>query len=140
MVMSQMKVAVSDQTKAYLEEQAQKNGRNLSKEVRVRLDQSAVDGMFDAATNDFARDVMWLAKMVSTDGATWCTDEKRFQALRVAIDKRLTFLADRLDLKPLSKIAIDPESFGTAIAQAYEQMGLLKHKPGGDNMGSDDDE
>jgi hypothetical protein len=136
--MQQIKVALPDGIREELAEAASKNGRNLSKEVRVRLDQSIVDSKFDAATNDFARDVMWLARLVSTDAASWSTDERRFEAFRIAIDKRLTSMAGRLNLQPLSNV--DPESLGTAIAHAYEQMGLLKHKPGGDNMGDDDDE
>jgi hypothetical protein len=47
-------------------------------------------------------------------------------------------MAGRLNLQPLSNV--DPEIVGVAIADAYEQMGLLKHKPGGDNMGDDEDE
>jgi TraY domain len=136
--MKQLNVALPDRIREELIEAAAKNGRNLSKEVRVRLDQSIVDSKFDAATNDFARDVMWLARLTSTDAATWSTDEKRFQAFRIAIDEWLTVLAGRLSLKPQTNV--DPESLGKAIGQAYGQMGLLKHKPGGDNMGDDDDE
>jgi hypothetical protein len=136
--MQQIKIAVPDRIRAELIDAAEKNGRNLSKEVRIRLDQSIVDSKFDAATNDFARDVMWLARLISSDAATWSTDANRFEALRKAIDRRLTLMAGRLNLQPLSNV--DPESLGIAIADAYEQMGLLKHKPGGDNMGDDDDE
>jgi hypothetical protein len=136
--MKQIKVGLPDVTRENLEDFARMNGRNLSKEVRVRLDQSIADSRFDAATNDFARDVMWLARLVSGDTATWSTDERRFEAFRIAIDERLTLMAGRLNLQPLSNV--DPESLGKAIAHAYEQMGLLKHKPGGDNMGDDDDE
>jgi hypothetical protein len=136
--MKQIKVAISDETKAYLDEVARNNGRNLSKEVRVRLDQSIVDSKFDAPTNDFARDVMWLARLVSTDEASWSTDQNRFEAFRIAIDAWLTDMAGRLELQKQTKV--DPESLGKAIAHAYGQMGLLKHKPGGDNMGDDDDE
>jgi hypothetical protein len=136
--MKQIKVAISDETKAYLDEVARNNGRNLSKEVRVRLDQSIVDSKFDAATNDFARDVMWLARLVSTDAASWSTDKNRFEAFRIAIDAWLTDLAGRLELQRQTNV--DPESLGKAIAHAYGQMGLLKHKPGGDNRGDDDDE
>jgi hypothetical protein len=135
--MQQIKVALPDRIRDELIEAAAKNGRNLSKEVRVRLDQSIVDSRFDAATNDFARDVMWLARLVSGDRATWSTDEKRFHNFRIAIDAWMTELAGRLSLQPQTNV--DPE-IGKAIAHAYGQMGLLKHKPGGDNMGDDDDE
>jgi hypothetical protein len=135
--MKQLNVALPDRIREELIEAAEKNGRNLSKEVRVRLDQSIVDSRFDAATNDFARDVMWLARLVSTDAASWSTDQNRFQAFRIAIDAWLTDLAGRLDLQ--QHTFVDPESLGRAIAHAYGQMGLLKHKPGGD-MGDDDDE
>jgi hypothetical protein len=136
--MQQIKVAVPDRIREELVEAAAKNGRNLSKEVRVRLDQSIVDSKFDAVTNDFARDVMWLARLVSIDAASWSTDQKRFEAFRIAIDTWLTDLAGRLNLQPQTNV--DPASLGKAIAQAYGQMGLLKHKPGGDNMGDEDDE
>jgi hypothetical protein len=135
--MQQIKVAVPDRIREELVEEAAKNGRNLSKEVRVRLDQSIVDSKFDAATNDFARDVMWLARLVSTDAASWSTDEKRFQNFRIAIDAWMDELAGRLNLQPQTNV--NPE-IGKSIAHAYGQMGLLKHKPGGDNMGDDDDE
>jgi hypothetical protein len=134
----QLNVGLPGRIREELIEAAAKNGRNLSKEVRIRLDQSIVDSKFDAATNDFARDVMWLARLLSTDAASWSTDERRFEAFRIAIDERLTLMAGRLNLQALS--SVDPESLGKAIAHAYEQMGLLKHKPGGDNMGDDDDE
>jgi hypothetical protein len=134
----QLNVGLPDRIREELIDAAAKNGRNLSKEVRVRLDQSIVDSRFDAATNDFARDVMWLARLVSTDEASWTTDKNRFEAFRIAIDTWLTDLASRLKPQPLTNV--DPESLGKAIAHAYGQMGLIKHKPGGDNMGDDDDE
>jgi TraY domain len=134
----QLNVGLPNRIREELIEAAAKNGRALSKEVRVRLDQSIVDSKFDTATNDFARDVMWLARLVSTDAASWSTDEKRFEAFRIAIDTWLTDMAGRLNLQPQTNV--DPESLGKAIAQAYGQMGFLKHKPGGDNMGDDDDE
>src|ERR1700732_957378 len=102
--MQQIKVALPDGIREELVEAASKNGRNLSKEVRVRLDQSIVDSKFDAATNDFARDVMWLARLVGTDAASWSTDKNRFEALRKAIDRRLTHMAGRLNLQPLSNV------------------------------------
>jgi hypothetical protein len=81
---------------------------------------------------------MWLALLLSTDAASWSTDAKRFEAFRIAIDAWMTKLAGRLNLQPQTNV--DPESLGKAIAHAYGQMGLLKHKPGGDNIGDDDDE
>src|SRR5450631_301322 len=102
--MQQIKVAVPDRIREELVEAAAKNGRNLSKEVRVRLDQSIVDSRFDAATNDFARDVMWLARLVSGERATWSTDEKRFQNFRIAIDAWMDELAGRLNLQPQTNV------------------------------------
>jgi hypothetical protein len=136
--MKQIKVGLPDSTRESLEEYARQNGRTVSKEVRVRLDQSIVDSRFDALTNDFARDVMWLARLVSSDTASWSSDANRFEAFRIAINERLTSMAPRLNLQALSNI--DPDSLGKAIAHAYEEMGLLKHKPGGDNMGDDEDD
>src|SRR5450631_2491332 len=102
--MQQIKVAVPDRIREELVEAAAKNGRNLSKEVRVRLDQSIVDSKFDAVTNDFARDVMWLARLVSIDAASWSTDQKRFEAFRIAIDtwltERLQSASDRWTMTP----------------------------------------
>jgi hypothetical protein len=138
--MKQIKVALTDETKAYLDEQAQKNRRNLSEEVRVRMEQSQVDDRFDAATKEFGRDMMWLvhgAKWASLpDGATWATDEGLFQALKVSVDEWMTDLAGRLNLQPLSKGQFDPVTLGKSNARGYADIKpmLIKHTPGGDNM------
>jgi hypothetical protein len=138
--MKQIKVALTDETKAYLDEQAQKNRRNLSEEVRVRMEQSQVDDRFDAATKEFGRDMMWLvhgAKWAPLpDGVTWTTDEGLFQALKVSIDEWMTDLAGRLNLQPLSKGQFDPVTLGKSNAHGYAEIKplLIKHTPGGDNM------
>jgi hypothetical protein len=142
--MKQIKVAITDETKAYLDEQAQKNGRNLSEEVRVRMEQSQVDDRFDAVTKELAKDIMWLAHLVTEgfkrslpEGATWATDERLFEVLKVAIDTWMTDLADRLDLQSLSEGArLDAVTLGKSNARSYAHLKpmLIKHTPGGDNM------
>jgi hypothetical protein len=138
--MKQIKVALTDETKAYLDEQARKNRRNLSEEVRVRMEQSQVDDRFDAATKEFGRDMMWLvhgAKWAPLpDGVTWATDEALFQALKVSVDEWMTGLAGRLNLQPLSKGQFDPVTLGKSNARGYADIKpmLIKHTPGGDNM------
>jgi hypothetical protein len=138
--MKQIKVAITDETKAYLDEQAQKNGRNLSEEVRVRLDQSEVDDRFDAATKEFGRDMMWLAKLLEGNTAddTFTTDRRRLEALKKAVGYWLDDRGSRLTLESTSKI--DPESWGKAIAHAYAQLKplLIMHRPGGDNLPTTD--
>jgi hypothetical protein len=138
--MKQIKVALTDETKAYLDEQAQKNRRNLSEEVRVRMEQSQVDDRFDAAAKEFGRDMMWLAHGAKwaplPDGVTWATDEGLFQALKVSVDEWMTVLAARLNLQPLSKGQFDPVTLGKSNARGYAEIKpmLIKHTPGGDNM------
>jgi hypothetical protein len=138
--MKQIKVAITDETKAYLDEQARKNRRNLSEEVRVRMEQSQVDDRFDAATKEFGRDMMWLAHGAKwaplPDGVTWATDEVLFQALKVSVDGWMTGLASRLNLQPLSKGQFDPVTLGKSNARGYAEIKpmLIKHTPGGDNM------
>jgi predicted phage gp36 major capsid-like protein len=142
--MKQIKVAITDETKAYLDEQARKNRRNLSEEVRVRMEQSQVDDRFDAATKELAKDIMWLAHMVTEgskwalpEGATWATDERLFQALKVSVDAWMTDLAGRLNLQRLSESAqLDPVTLGKSNARGYAEIKpmLIKHTPGGDNM------
>jgi hypothetical protein len=138
--MKQIKVALTDETKAYLDEQAQKNRRNLSEEVRVRMEQSQVDDRFDAATKEFGRDMMWLMHGAKweplADGVTWATDEGLFQALKASVDEWMTGLAGRLNLQPLSKGQFDPVTLGKSNARGYADIKpmLIKHTPGGDNM------
>jgi hypothetical protein len=138
--MKQIKVALADETKAYLDEQARKNRRNLSEEVRVRMEQSQVDDRFDAATKEFGRDMMWLVHGAKweplPDGVTWATDEGLFQALKVSVDEWMTGLAGRLNLQPLSKGQFDPVTLGKSNARGYADIKpmLIKHTPGGDNM------
>jgi hypothetical protein len=142
--MKQIKVALTDETKAYLDEEAQKNRRNLSEEVRVRIEQSQVDDRFDSATKEFGRDMMWLAHLITEgskwalpEGATWATDELLFKTLKVSVDERMTELAGRLNLRPLSDGAqLDPVTLGKSIARGYADIKpmLIKHTPGGDNM------
>jgi hypothetical protein len=138
--MKQIKVALTDETKAYLDEQAQKNRRNLSEEVRVRIEQSQVDDRFDAATKEFGRDMMWLAHMAKwplPGGATWATQERLFQALKVSVDEWMTNLAGHLSLQPLPEgVQLDPVTLGKSNARSYAEIKpmLIKHTPGGDNM------
>jgi predicted phage gp36 major capsid-like protein len=144
-VMKQIKVAITDETKAYLDEQAQKNGRNLSEEVRVRMEQSQVDDIFDAATKELGHDIMHLARMMTQRLETgkwarpainWQNDSRLFEALKVGVESWLTRLAAQLDLKSLTNEALDPVTFGRATADAYAHLKpmLIKHTPGGDNM------
>jgi hypothetical protein len=143
--MKQVNVALPDETRGYLEEIAAKNGRKLSEEVRARLDQSVVDDRFDAVTKEFAKDIMWLAHLVTEgskrslpEGATWATDERIFQALKVSVETWMTDLAGCLNLQPLSEGAIswDPVTLGKSTARSYAEIKprLIKHTPGGDNM------
>jgi hypothetical protein len=141
--MKQIKVAITDETKVYLDEQAHKNRRNLSEEVRVRMEQSQVDDRFDAATKEFGRDMMWLAHQAkwalpdAATWATWATHERLLEALKVAIDVWMTDLAGRPDLQPLPEgVQLDPVTLGKSIARGYAEIKpmLIKHTPGGDNM------
>jgi predicted phage gp36 major capsid-like protein len=142
--MKQVNVALPDEIRGYLEEIAAKNGRKLSEEVRARLDQSVVDDRFDAVTKELAKDIMWLAHMVTEgskwalpDGATWATDERLFQALKVSVDAWMTDLAGRLNLQRLSEGAqLDPVTLGKSNARGYAEIKpmLIKHRPGGDNL------
>jgi predicted phage gp36 major capsid-like protein len=139
--MKQVNVALRDEIRGYLEEVSAKNGRKLSEEVRVRIEQSQVDDRFDAATKEFGRDMMWLAHLAKwaalPDGATWATNEGLFQALKVSVDEWMTDLAGRLNLQPLSEGAqLDPVTLGKSNARGYAEIKpmLIKHTPGGDNM------
>lgn len=142
--MKQIKVAIADETKAYLDDEARRNGRNLSEEVRVRIERSQLEDRFDAPTRELARDLMWLAHMISEgskwalpEGATWSRDRRLFQAYRVAVDVWLSDLARRLDLQPMSEqVQLDPVTLGKSTAHGYAEIKpmLIKNRPGGDNM------
>jgi hypothetical protein len=145
--MKQVNVALRDEIRGYLDEMSTKNARKLSEEIRARLDQSVVDDRFDAATKEFGRDMMWLARSITEgskwalpEGATWATDELLFQALKVSVDAWMTDLEGRLNLQPLSEGAqLDPVTLGKSTARGYADIKpmLIKHRPGGDNMESE---
>jgi hypothetical protein len=141
--MKQVKVAITDETKAYLDEQARAHDRNFSEEVRARLEQSQVDDMFDAATKELARDIMqiaWLTTLRRESGryarpaVDWQHDTRLFEALKVGVESWLTGLADRLDLKShTSTENVDPVTLGKSNAAAYAHLKpmLIKHRPMG---------
>jgi hypothetical protein len=142
--MQQIKVALPDEIRGYLEDISEKNGRNLSEEVRARLDRSVLDDRFDPPTKELGRDLMWIAHMVTEgskwalpEGATWSHDQRLFQALRVAVDAWLSDLAGHLNLQPLSEEAqLDPVLLGKSTAAGYAHLKpmLIKNRPGGDDM------
>lgn len=139
--MKQIKVGLPDTTRDYLEERARLNGRNLSEEVRARVDQSVVDDRFDATTQELGRDIMRLAQMSAEGikwdaGGSWLEDLKHLQALKVAIDAWLDNVAATLNLKPNDQSKFDPVTLGKSTASAYAHLKpmLIKHRPGGDNM------
>jgi hypothetical protein len=143
--MKQIKVAITDETKAYLDDEARKNGRNFSEEVRVRMEQSQVDDIFDAATKELGRDIMQIARMTTAALETgkfarpainWQNDSRLFEALKVAVESWLTGLEGKLDLKSLTDETLHPVTFGRATAEGYAHLKpmLIKHTPGGDNM------
>ena len=120
--MKQIKVAITDETKAYLDDEARRNGRNLSEEVRVRIEQSQVDDRFDALTKELGRDVMWLAHQVArgAQAASWMSD-----------------LARQRNFPQITESARqEVEKLVAANARGYAEIKplLIKHRPGGDNM------
>jgi hypothetical protein len=140
--MKQIKVGLPDTTREYLEERARANERNLSEEVRARVDQSVVDDRFDKAAQELGRDIMRLAQMSAEGikwdaGGSWQDDLKHLQALKVAIDAWLDTVALAMDLKPNERSKFDPVTLGKSIASSYAHLKpmLIKHRPGGDNMG-----
>ena len=142
--MQQIKVALRDQIRGYLDEVAAKNGRNLSEEVRARLDQSVVDDKFDATTKELGRDVMWLAHNVAQGAqASWMSDRQLIEHVRDSLDVWMSDLARRLGLPELSEEAKrEARRLGEFNARSYAEIKplLIKHRPGGDNMGDDVDE
>lgn len=140
--MKQIKVGLPDNTRGYLEERAQTNGRSLSEEVRARVDQSLVDDRYDKETQELGRDIMRLAQMNAgstqwnAPGGSWRNDIKHFTALRVAVDAWFDNLARNLNLKDDPRSKFDPDTLGKSTAHAYADMKpmLIKRRPGGDNM------
>jgi hypothetical protein len=141
--MKQVKVAITDETKAFLDERARAHDRNFSEEVRARLEQSQVDDIFDAATKELARDIMQIARMTTlrletgkyaSPAINWQNDARLFEGLKVSVESWLTGLAERLDLKShTSTENVDPVTFGKAKADAYAHLKpmLIKHRPMG---------
>jgi hypothetical protein len=140
--MKQVKVAITDETKAYLDEQARAHDRNFSEEVRARVEQSQVDDIFDAATKELARDIMQIARMTTLrlesgkharPAINWQNDSRLFESLKFAVESWLAGLAEGLDLKSHTSVNLDPATFGRANAAAYAHLKpmLIKHRPMG---------
>jgi hypothetical protein len=141
--MKQVKVAITDETKAYLDEQARAHDRNFSEEVRARVEQSQVDDIFDATTKELARDIMQIARMTTLKlesgkyarpAINWQNDARLFEALKVSVECWLTGLTNQLDLKShTSTENVDPVTLGRANAAAYAHLKpmLIKHRPMG---------
>ena len=143
--MKQIKVAIREETKAHLENEGRKLGRNLSKEVRVRLDQTIVDDKFDDVTKELARDAMWLAYNVAqgAQAASWMSDRQLIERVRASLDVWMADLSRRADGPELSDVEMqEARRLGEFNARSYAEIKpmLIKHRPGGDNMGDDDDE
>ena len=143
--MKQIKVAIREETKAHLENEGRKLGRNLSKEVRVRLDQTIVDDRFDDVTKELARDAMWLAYNVAqgAQAASWMSDRQLIERVRASLDVWMADLSRRADGPELSDVEMqEARRLGEFNARSYAEIKpmLIKHRPGGDNMGDDDDE
>jgi hypothetical protein len=143
--MKQIKVAIREETKAHLEDEGRKLGRNLSKEVRVRLDQTIVDDRFDNATKELARDAMWLAYNVArgAQAASWTGDRQLIERVRASLDVWMADLSSRVAGPELSEVELqEARRLGTFNARSYAEIKpmLIKHRPGGDNIEDDDDE
>jgi hypothetical protein len=76
---------------------------------------------------ELGRDVMQIARMTTPRLETgkfarppvdWQNNRRLFQALKIAIDRWLTGLEEQLDLKSLTDEALDPATFGRAVADA----------------------
>lgn len=137
--MKQIKVAITDETKAYLDEQARKNGRNLSEEVRVRMEQSQVDDRFDALTKELGRDTMWLAHNVAqgAQATSWMSNRHLIERVKISLDTWMSDLALRLGQPELSEEEKrDAQRLGEFNARSYAEIKpmLIKHRPGGDNV------
>jgi hypothetical protein len=132
--MKQIKVGLPDDTREYLESFARINGRSLSEEARARIDQSKRDDLFDPATQELGRDVMWLAHMVKDSARwtnrepSWTDDPRLFESLKVAIETWLAEFEEQLELMAGEGPQIEPVTLGKATAANYSRLKKAEQK------------
>ena len=127
--MKQIKVGLSDNAREYFEECAQKNGRSLSEEVRIRLDQTRLDDRFDLPTKELGQDIMQLARMISMSTkwtgseGWWSNDIRQFEALKVAVETWLNETGNSVQLAATgNNSTADPVTLGKSTAAGYAQL------------------
>ena len=100
---------------------------------------------FDDVTKELARDAMWLAYNVAqgAQAASWMSDRQLIERVRASLDVWMADLSRRADGPELSDVEMqEARRLGEFNARSYAEIKpmLIKHRPGGDNMGDDDDE